>query len=149
MSPVEASRKFIQTVRFALAAAVVVYLLVTLRLPSAATPNPVMLRALGVVAITETILIYVVRRIQVLRVEAALETEPQDPKILLRWRQGYLITYSLSLSIALYGLVLHFLGFSLSHIAPFFLAGIALILFLSPRALPGSTLPQSRPIIPR
>jgi hypothetical protein len=146
----QSTRKFIQTVRYILAAAVVMYLLVILRIPSSTTANPVMLRALGVLAIAETILIFVLRRIQVLPAEAALESQPQDPKALLRWRQGYVVTYSISLSIALYGLVLHFLGFSLLQILPFFLAGLALILFLRPRAIPGtSPLSGSEPIIPR
>jgi hypothetical protein len=144
------TRKFIQIVRFVLAGAVVMYLFVILRLPSSAKPNPILLRVLGLVAITITILIFVMRRIQVLPVEAALENQPPDKKTLLRWRQGYMVTYSLSLSIALYGVALHFFGFSPSHVAPFFLAGFALILFLGPRALPSGALPpQTGPITPR
>ena len=150
MSPVEASRKFIQTVRFILAVAVVMYLLVILRLHSSAKANPIILRAIGLVAITEAILIFVLRRIQTLPLEALLENQSQDAKVLFRWRQSYLVNYCLSLSIALYGLVLHFLGFTLPQIAPFFIAGFALIAFLGPRAVPSSTQPsQSGRIVPR
>ncbi|MGA2856602.1 MAG: hypothetical protein ABSE40_07020 [Candidatus Sulfotelmatobacter sp.] len=146
----EAARKFIQTVRFILAGAVVMYALVILRLPSSATSKPIMLRALTVVAVSMTILIFVMRRIQVFPAEAILQIRPEDAKALARWRQGYLVTYALSLSIALYGLVLHFLGFSLSQVVPFFIAGFALILFLGPRAIPDSASPpQSGPITPR
>lgn len=145
----EETREFIQTVRFILAGAIVMYVLVVLRLPSSATANPTILRALTVVAVAITILIFIMRRLQVFPAEAILQAQPHDKKALARLRQGYLVTYVLSLSIALYGLVLHFLGFSMSRVAPFFLAGFALILFLGPRAVPSSTLPpQSGPITP-
>jgi hypothetical protein len=147
---VEATRKFIQIVRFILAGAVVMYLFVVLRLPSSATANPIILRALTFLAVSMAILILVMRRIQVLPAEAILRTQPQDKKALARLRQGYLITYTLSLSIALYGLVLHFFGFSIFQVAPFFITGFGLILFYGPKAIPISTLPtQSGPITPR
>lgn len=126
------------------------YAFVVFRLPSHATANPIILRALTVVAISIVILIFVMRRIQVLPAESVLQINPEDAKGLARWRQGYLVTYTLSLSIALYGLVLHFFGFPLSKVAPFFLAGFALIVFFGPRAIPGSAFPsQSGPITPR
>jgi hypothetical protein len=147
---VESTRKFIQTVRFILAAAVVMYVFVVLRLPSSAKPNPMILRALAALAVLITILIFVMRRIQVSPAEEILRDQPQDAKALARLRQGYLITYTLSLSIALYGVVLHFLGFSGSQVAPFFVAGFALILFHGPKVIPnGGFPPQSGPITPR
>ncbi len=146
----EAARKFIQTVRFILAGAVGMYAFVVFRLSSHATANPIVLRALTVVAVSMVILIFLMRRIQVLRAESILQINPEDAKGLARWRQGYLVTYTLSLSIALYGLVLHFLGFSVSQVAPFFLAGFALIVFFGPRTIPGSTFsPRSEPTTPR
>jgi hypothetical protein len=144
----KAARKFIQTVRFILLGAIVMYGLLVLRLPSSATPNPIVLRVLTVVAGAIVVLLIVMRRIQVLTAEAILEKQPQDAKALARWRQGHLVTYILSLSIALYGLVLHFFGFSISQIAPFFIAGTALILFLGPKVIPNST-SQSEPVVPR
>jgi len=143
----ESARKFVQTVRFVLLGAIVVYGLLVLRLRSSATSKPIVLQALTVLAVSLVVLLFVMRRIQVLPAEAILEKQPQDAKALARWRQGYLVTYTLSLSIALYGLVLHFLGFPMSQVAPFFIAGIVLILFLGPKAIPNST-PQSEPIVP-
>jgi hypothetical protein len=145
-----ATLKFIQTVRFVLAGAVVMYAFVIFRLPSSAKPNPTMLRALTVVAVSVAILIFVMRRIQVLPAEAILQGQPQDAKALARLRQGYLVTYALSLSIALYGVVLHFVGFSMSQIAPFFVAGFALIVFLGPKITAQSEFPpQSGSTTPR
>jgi len=134
--PMEAARKFIQTVRFILLGAIVIYGLIVFRLPSSATPKPVVLQAITVLAVSLMVLLFVMRRIQVHSAEAILEKQPQDEKALARWRQGHLVTYTLSLSIALYGLVLHFLGFSASHVAPFFIVGTVLILFLGPRMIP-------------
>jgi hypothetical protein len=89
-----------------------------------------------VLTVSLVVLLFVMRRIQVHSAEAILETHPQDAKALARWRQGHLVTYILSLSIALYGLLLHFLGFSVSQVAPFFIVGTVLILFLGPRTIP-------------
>jgi hypothetical protein len=46
---------------------------------------------------------------------------------------GYLLTYCLSESIALFGIVLNTLGFSLRQAMPFYIAGFVLILLLRPR----------------
>lgn len=145
----EATRRFIQIVRFVLLGAIVVYGLLVSRLPSKATPKPVILQVITVLAVSLVVLLLVMRRIQVAPAEARLEKQPQDVKALARWRQGYLVTYTLSLSIALYGLVLHFLGFPVSRVAPFFLAGVALILFFGPKVIPNSPPPQSGPVTPR
>ena len=132
----EAARKFVQTVRFIFLGTIVIYGLIVFRLPSSATPKPVVLQSITVLAVSIVALLFVMRRIQVHSAEATLEKLPQDAKALGRWRQGHLVTYTLSLSIALYGLVLHFLGFSVSQVAPFFILGTALILFLGPRSIP-------------
>lgn len=147
----DATRRFIQTVRSLLGGAVVIYVFVILRIPSSSsTASPAILRALTAVAVIEIIILFALRKFQVLPVEAWLAQQPQDSKALVRLRQGYLVTYSLSLSVALYGLVLHFLGFSVSQVAPFFVAGFMLIALLGPKRISSSTLPpQSGPILPR
>ena len=144
----EAARKFIQIIRFVFLGAIVFYALVVLRLPSSATPKPILLRVLTLLSVFLVVLVFVMRRIQVLPAEAILEKQPQDAKALARWRQGYIVTYTLSLSIALYGLVLHFFGFTLSLVAPFFVASIALMLFLAPRAIPNTSPAQSGSVTP-
>jgi hypothetical protein len=145
-----ATRKFVPTLRFLLAGTIVMYGWVVFRIPSSATPHSILLRALTVVAVSMVILIFVIRKIQVLPAEAILQTQPQDARALARLRMGYLLTYALSLSIALYGLVLHFLGFSTAQIAPFFIAGFALIVFFGPKMnADGPFPPQSGPITSR
>ncbi len=146
----EATRKFINRVRFMLAGAAVLYGLMVFRIPSSATAKPVVIQALAVLAVFLVILIFVMRRLQVLPAEAILAKQPQDVKALARWRGGYMVTYTLCISIILYGVVLHFLGFRLPQIAPFFLAGFVLILFYGPRVVPSdASAPMSGPIVPR
>jgi len=132
----QATRRFIQTIRFVLGTAVLLYLLVILRIPSSATPSPVILRALSLVAIIHAILIFIVRRIFVGRAENVLEGQPEDRKALSRLRGGYIVIYTISLSIALYGLCLHFFGFRMGPVLPFFVAGILPIIFLGPKTIP-------------
>lgn len=54
----EAARKTIQIMRFVFAGTVVIYLFVIFRLPSAATPNPIIHRALTVLCVTLAIVIF-------------------------------------------------------------------------------------------
>src|SRR5207245_1070239 len=104
-------------------------------IPSTATPNLIILRAVSVLAVMLILTTIVVRRLFVLRSEAALAAQPSDSKALARWRVGYLLTYILSEGIALYGVVLHFLGFALAQVTPFFLTGFVLLVFFCPRGL--------------
>jgi hypothetical protein len=49
-------------------------------------------------------------------------------------RLGQIMTFALSEAIALLGFVLRLVGFSLSQVAPFYLAGILLRPFFNPRS---------------
>jgi len=78
--------------------------------------------------------------------EVVLQSQSQDAKALVRWKAGYIVTYVLSMSIALYGLVLHFFGFPLGQVVPLLLASFALFIFLGPKAMAGDESP-SAPIV--
>ncbi|MGA9304770.1 MAG: hypothetical protein WBW31_05120 [Candidatus Sulfotelmatobacter sp.] len=47
----------------------------------------------------------------------------------------------MSEAIVLYGVMLHFMGFALSQVAPFFIAGAVLMLFLGPKSTPTQEFP--------
>jgi hypothetical protein len=143
----QAARKLIQVVRFALAGAVVMYLFIIVQIPSTAKPSLALLRGLGFLAIVDVILVFVIRRILVFPAEAVLQNQPQDAKALARWKAGYIVTYALSMSIALYGLVLHFFGFPLGQVVPLVLASFALFVFLGPKAMASEV--SSAPIVPQ
>lgn len=70
--------------------------------------------------------------------EEVLATNAMDAVAVRRWQTGQLITYAFAEAIALYGLVLHFLGFTHIEVVPFLVVGFLLILFFQPR-LPVAT----------
>jgi hypothetical protein len=95
--------------------------------------NPTLFYALSLATITIVGVILVVRRTLVLQSAAALRTRPNDVATLNRWRAGYLMTYALSEAIAMFGFLLRIIGFSLSQVASFYVAGFILLLFFGPR----------------
>ncbi len=132
----ESARRILQIIRAAMLVSIGFYVAISVAIPSTATPNLIILRAVSVLAVMLILTIIVVRRLFVLRSEAALAAQPSDSKALARWRVGYLLTYILSEGIALYGVVLHFLGFALAQVTPFFLTGFVLLVFFRPRRPP-------------
>jgi hypothetical protein len=95
--------------------------------------NPTLFYALSLATITIVGVILVVRRTLVLQSAATLAARPNDAATLTRWRAGYVMTYALSEAIALFGLVLRLIGFTLSQVAYFYIAGFILLLFFGPR----------------
>jgi hypothetical protein len=130
----EPARKRLQIIRVFMLVSIVCYGLIGERWRQSATPpNRNLYFALTLVAITTVGMIFAVRRLFVLRSEAALVSQPEDAAALQRWRTGYLAIYALSESVALFGLILRILGFTLSEVTPFYLAGFALMLVFGPR----------------
>ena len=95
--------------------------------------NPTLFYALSLATITIVGVILVVRRTLVLQSAVTLAVRPNDGATLNRWRAGYVMTYALSEAIAMFGLVLRLIGFSLSQVASFYIAGFILLLFFGPR----------------
>lgn len=124
----------LRTVRIAMLAALVLYVLVGERVPHPPkATNVVFYYAVIFMAIAMIAAIFILRRIMVMRAEQTLGQSAEDFASLYRWRASYIVTYALCEAIALYGFVLRFVGFSLSQVAPFYLAGFVLILFFAPR----------------
>jgi hypothetical protein len=95
--------------------------------------DPTLFYALSLATITIVGVILVVRRTLVLQSAVTLATRPNDVATLNRWRAGYVMTYVLSEAIAMFGLVLRLIGFTLSQVASFYIAGFILLLFFGPR----------------
>jgi hypothetical protein len=95
--------------------------------------DPTLFYALSLATITIVGVILVVRRTLVLQSAETLAARPNDVATLNRWRAGYVMTYALSEAIAMFGLVLRLIGFSLSQVASFYIAGFILLLFFGPR----------------
>jgi F0F1-type ATP synthase membrane subunit c/vacuolar-type H+-ATPase subunit K len=138
----ESARKTVQMIRIALLVSIALYVFIGERVgQSVAAPNRNLYFILTLVAITTVGMIFAVWRLFVLRSEAALAAQPEDPAALNRWRSGYIITYALTEAVAMFGLVLRILGFTLSEVAPFYLVGVALMLLFGPRR-PSGGIPQ-------
>jgi hypothetical protein len=95
--------------------------------------NPTLFYALSLATITIVGVILVVRRTLVLQSATTLAARPDDTATLHRWRAGYVMTYALSEAIAIFGLLLRVIGFSLSQVCSFYIAGFILLLFFGPR----------------
>ena len=95
--------------------------------------DPTLFYALSLATVTIVGVILVVRRTLVLQSATMLAARPNDAAILGRWRAGYVMTYALSESIGLFGLVLRLIGFTLSQVWSFYIAAFILLLFFGPR----------------
>ncbi len=79
-------------------------------------------------------LVFVVRRTLVLRSAEALAMRPDDELSLGHWRSGYIATYGLCEALALFGLILRFLGCSFQQSLPYYIGGFVLLFFFGPKA---------------
>jgi hypothetical protein len=129
----EPARKVLQIVRIFMLVSIVCFAFIGERVGQSTAPDRNVYFAITLVAITTVGIIFAVRRLFVLRSEATLVSEPENAAALNRWRTGHLVIYALSESVALFGLVLRILGFNLSEVMPFYLAGFALMLLFGPR----------------
>jgi hypothetical protein len=139
MSTVESAIKIVRVLQIAMLMSVLLFVIVgqvvgsNPRLSNPALSNPTLFYALSMATITIVGVILVVRRTLVMQSSVALAARPNDPATLSRWRAGYVMTYALSEAVALFGLVLRMIGFSLSQVASFYIAGFILLLFFGPR----------------
>jgi len=131
----EPQRKLLQTVRVALLVSIALYVFLGERIERTTTsaPDRNVYFALTLVAITTVGIIFAVWRLFVLRAEATLTDHPEDETAVKRWRTGYIFTYALCETVALIGVVLRLMGFTLSEVAPFYIVGFALMLLFGPR----------------
>ncbi len=67
------------------------------------------------------------------RAVEALRAKPEDPAPLEQWRTANLVTFAVCEAIALFGVVLRFLGGSFGDSAPFYAVAILMMLVWTPR----------------
>jgi hypothetical protein len=77
--------------------------------------------------------IFVVRRTLVLRSAASLASHPDEALALNHWRSGYLTTYALCETLALFGLLLRIVGCEPSQSLPFYVSAFVMLIFFGPR----------------
>ncbi len=129
----EAARRMMQIIQGAFLMSIVLYAVMTKILPAGLAPDVLLFKMLSLLSIVTVAAIFLLRGKLVKSAEQILSVQPDDTAALARWRSGYVITYAFSEVIALYGLVLHFMGFAFVQVLPFFIAGFVMILFYAPR----------------
>jgi len=93
-----------------------------------------LIRVISFASISVIGAILVVRKTLVLQSEEQLRAKPDDAAILGRWRSGYIVTYALCESLALFGLILRIMGFTLTQVWPYYAGAFVLLLLFWPRA---------------
>jgi len=134
MIVMESTVRILRLIQIAMIVSIILYVFIGERVAPVHAPNAALFYAMSLVSITTIGIILVVRRTLVLQSEETLRARPTDSLALNRWRSGFIVTYALAEAQAVLGLVLRLLGFSLSQVAPFYVAGFILIIFFSPRA---------------
>ena len=130
----ESAVKTVRIIQIAMLVSIAMYVFTGERMaPGPRSASPVLFYAFSLVGMALVGVILLVRRTLILQSEATLRTGATDVGTLNRWRSGYIVTYALSESLALFGLILRFMGFNLVQVAPFYLAGFILMLFFGPR----------------
>jgi F0F1-type ATP synthase membrane subunit c/vacuolar-type H+-ATPase subunit K len=78
--------------------------------------------------------IFTLMRITMVRpAEDALSRNPDDATAIGRWTTGSIVTYALSESVAIFGLVVRLLGGNFAQAVPFYAAAFLLLIFVVPR----------------
>jgi hypothetical protein len=131
----DSSIRIVQIIRMALLGSIAMYIAVgevvskNLHL----VPNRWMYYGFSGLTVVIAIVIVNLRRSFILQAQPALASKAADLNALNRWRTGFIVVYALSEAIALFGLILRVTGFTLSQAAPFYLAGIILLVSFGPR----------------
>jgi cytochrome b561 len=131
----------LRLVQWAMLASIVIYGIVgEVAGSSAGAPNASLSYIFTTAGVAIVGVIFVVRRTLVLRSAETLAVRPEDSVTLSHWKTGYIATYALCESLALFGLILRFLGCNFRQCLPFYIGGFVLLFFFGPRE-PGSDEP--------
>lgn len=132
----------LRAVQWSMLASILLYAAVGERVgPRVRAVNPAISYLLATASVAIVGVIFVVRRTLVLRAAESLATKPEDILSLNHWRTGYIATYVLCETLALFGLVLRLMGSTLQHSLLFYVGGFVLLFFFAPKqpAMPSST----------
>jgi hypothetical protein len=128
------SLKLLRTVRLFLLVTIVLYAAIAERFgPTPKAQAPLVFYAITAVAISLIATMFAIRRGRLAKLEKILSSHQEDTAALNPWRATYLLIFVACEAIALYGLVLRFLGFTFMQVTPFYIAGFVLMLYFAPR----------------
>ncbi len=128
------SLKLLRTVRLFLLATIVLYAAIAERFgPAPKAQAPLVFYVITAVVISVIATLFGMRRGRLAKLEKLLSSNQEDVAALKPWRATHLLIFMACEAIALYGLVLRFLGFTFTQVVPFYLAGVVLMLYFAPR----------------
>lgn len=126
--------RLLRTIQLALLASVLLYAAIgELVGPRVRTVNPGLSYVLTTAGVAIVGMIFVVRRTLVFRAAESLTLHPDDSLTLKHWKTGYIATYALCETLALFGLVLRLMGCNFQRSVPFYVGGAVLLAFFGPR----------------
>jgi|SRR5579864_92977 len=130
---VETSLRQLRIIHATMLISIVLYAFISLRAPLRPAPQPVVLYGVAAVCVADLGVILVLRS-KLLPHQRPISSSEPDPKILVaNWRSACIVTWALCEAIALFGLVLRYMGFAMREAALFFVAGFLLMLLFAPR----------------
>jgi hypothetical protein len=131
----EASLRMLRVLHGAMLFAVVLYAFIGEQAgPKVPRDVTVVQLALMFVSFSCIAIVFFLRKKMLGMAEAGLRVNAQDSIALGRWRAGHILSFAMSESIALFGLVVRMLGGSFRQALPFYVAGLALLVVFRPRA---------------
>lgn len=135
------SVRYVRTIHTLLLCSIALYVLVgeeVIRTHPRAAPGASMYYIFAIAGVAMVLSTFAVRMLLVKKTESALAQDPANPALLHRWRGAYIVSYAFSEIVAVFGFALRLLGFTLSQVASFYVAGLLLLLFMRPRRQAGS-----------
>ncbi|MBZ5702275.1 MAG: hypothetical protein LAN84_10550 [Acidobacteriia bacterium] len=141
MNKLQTALRDLRIIHGVMLVSVLLYMLVIFQIhPSEGHLSPVIPEAITVCCAAEIAVALVLRARLLAPCMETLRSNPDDAQALGRWREGNLVSITLAQSVALFGLVLKFLGASWFVGGPFFATAIFLLLIWTPRIdLPSQT----------
>src|SRR6266850_5039298 len=131
----EQQLRVLRIVHAAMLAAAVLYIFLpeTVKRDRVEEPGQVTYLAVALIAAFSVGAVLMVRQVIVGRALETLQLHPEDGASLKRWFSGNMILFALCESVVVYGLALRFIGATWVQVAPFYAAGIILLLLFAPR----------------
>ena len=129
----EKNLRFMNVIRIALVASLVLYAAVAFTLAHPREISSTFFYAIAAVAVIILVTAFQLRERMVGGAEEVLRTSPDDAAAWVRWRKGHILFFCLCESVGLYGLVLRFTGATAAQAIPFFVVAIACMLLFGPQ----------------
>jgi hypothetical protein len=135
VATLEGTLRSLRIIHGCLMFAIVLYVYVLRAIPEQPSQDfdPRLPWILGIVAAVEVAIALFVRVKKLGPAFEMLRSNPAETGALLQWRMAVIISDALAISVALYGLVLHLVGFPDRQAVPFFVAGSAVMILWWPR----------------